>query len=135
MVVLIPKVAEHAGYDGNLIKVEISDLCPICKGPRAARAWKGISYDGSRRLNVDCWMNACGHIDKYADVMKEGKLVPWDTPTITDAKAPEIKKSIEQTKKEAGEHLLDEDYNKELTVEHDPDLHAPSIYDEESPEP
>lgn len=83
MVVEIPKCAEHAGYDGNLIKLEIADTCPKCGNKRAIKAWRGLSYDGSRRLNVDCWENECGHIDMYSEIRKEGKPVPYDTPTIT----------------------------------------------------
>jgi len=71
MQVTIPKVVEHAGYPGNLITIEISDNCPVCGAKRGTSRWQGLSYDGSRRLNVDCWENACGHIDVYSNVIKE----------------------------------------------------------------
>lgn len=86
MIVEIPRIAEHAGYDGNLIKVEIADTCPICGAERAVQVWKGLSYDGSRRLQVDCWENACGHIDTYTAVRKEGKRVHYSMPSITETK-------------------------------------------------
>lgn len=71
MIVTIPKVIEHAGYDGNLVTIEISDNCPKCGAKRGVNRWRGLSYDGSRRLDVDCWSNECGHIDKYSEVIKE----------------------------------------------------------------
>lgn len=69
--VTIPRTAQHAGYDGNLLTVDISDKCPKCGAKRAVKRWKGLSYDGSMRLQVDCWDNECGHVDKYSDVIQE----------------------------------------------------------------
>jgi len=73
MIVTIPKVQEHEGFIGNLGTYEISDNCQICGSPRG-EVFKGLSYDGSRRLEVDCWINKCGHVDCYSAVRKEGKL-------------------------------------------------------------
>jgi len=71
MKVTIPRIQQHAGDPGNLITVEISDKCPKCGAPRGVQRWEGLSYDGSRRLNVDCWKNECGHTDLYKDVIEE----------------------------------------------------------------
>lgn len=71
MKVTVPSISEHAGYPSNLITGEISDKCPKCEAKRGVKRWEGLSYDGSRRLNVDCWENECGHIDKYSDVRQE----------------------------------------------------------------
>jgi hypothetical protein len=71
MTVTIPTKVEHEGYPGNLMTVEIADTCPQCGGPRGTKRWGGLSYDGSRRLNVDCWSNPCGHVDTYAAVRQE----------------------------------------------------------------
>ena len=46
--------------------------CPVCGGPRGD-IYRTHSYDGSRRMSVDGWQNACGHVDKYADVVAEAK--------------------------------------------------------------
>jgi len=77
MIVEIPIIVEHEGYPGNLRMVEIADTCPQCGAKRGVKRWRGLSYDGSRRLEVDCWKNECGHIDRYRDVAKEGKIVPY----------------------------------------------------------
>ncbi len=77
MIVEIPVVTEHAGYPGHLRLLEISDTCPKCGAKRGTKRWRGLSYDGSRRLSVDCWENECGHIDSYRDVVQEGKIVPY----------------------------------------------------------
>lgn len=71
MIVTIPAIEEHAGCEFNLATIEIQDTCPKCGAKRGVERWKGLSYDGSRRLNVDCWRNECGHVDKYSEVMKE----------------------------------------------------------------
>lgn len=72
MTVKIPICAEHAGSPLCLKTVIIADKCPVCGGERGA-TYQGFSYDGSRRLVVDCWQNPCGHIDKYSDVLAEAK--------------------------------------------------------------
>jgi hypothetical protein len=68
MKVIIPARVEHDGF--HSMTVEIADVCPVCGGPRG-KPHPGISYDGSRRLAVDCWENPCGHIDKYSSVRRE----------------------------------------------------------------
>jgi ssDNA-binding Zn-finger/Zn-ribbon topoisomerase 1 len=71
MIVEIPKIAEHWGSPTNLMTIEIQDTCPKCGAKRGVKRWKGFSYDGSRRLGVDCWENECGHIDTYPEVREE----------------------------------------------------------------
>jgi len=68
MTVTIPARVEHDGFDS--IRVKISKRCPVC-GEQRGNPYSGFSYDGSRRLPVDCWENPCGHVDKYAAVRKE----------------------------------------------------------------
>lgn len=72
MIVTIPACIEHRGIKS--VTLEIADKCPVCGGPRG-EPYKTSSYDGSRRLQCDGWMNPCGHVDKYSDVRKEGRLV------------------------------------------------------------
>lgn len=83
IIVEIPSCQQHEGYPGALRKYKIKDTCS-CGGKRAVKAWRGFSYDGSRRLLVDCWENSCGHVDLYSMVRKEGELVSYDTPSITE---------------------------------------------------
>lgn len=78
MIVTIPSTAEHNGY--GLVTLKISDKCPICKKPRG-RIFGTDSFDGSRRINVDGWINDCGHIDRYSNVRDEGKKVKYKEPT------------------------------------------------------
>jgi hypothetical protein len=66
--VTIPACEEHGGF--RLMRVNLFWYCPVCGQPRGELK-KVRSYDGSRRLNVHGWDNACGHIDKYADVRVE----------------------------------------------------------------
>ena len=49
--------------------------CPKCGAKRGTKVWRGLSYDGSKRLTVDCWRNECDHIDTYQDIVKEGKRI------------------------------------------------------------
>jgi hypothetical protein len=80
MIVTIPIIADHGGYPGNLGTFEISDNCPKCGEPRGT-IFGILSYDGSRRLNVDGWFNSCGHVDLYSEIVKEGKRVAFKEPT------------------------------------------------------
>ena len=75
MIVKIPTVTEHEGYPGYIGYYKIADTCPVCGAKRGIKRWKGLSYDGSRRLSVDCWRNECDHIDIYSDVVAEGKPI------------------------------------------------------------
>jgi hypothetical protein len=80
MRVTIPTKPGHYGSYINVQTYEISDFCPVC-GRKRGRVFGTLSYDGSRRVNVDGWKNPCGHIDKYSDVRKEGKKVAFQDPT------------------------------------------------------
>ena len=70
--VTIPAYSEHDGYPGNAVDVVLEWTCPQCGGTRGDPT-PAISYDGSRRLGVDGWTNACGHIDYYGDVREEAR--------------------------------------------------------------
>lgn len=50
--------------------VKISNICPICKR-RRGHVYSGFVYDGSERVEVDNWVNECGHVDKYNRVYEE----------------------------------------------------------------
>lgn len=83
IIVEIPSIIEHGGYPGNLIRVSLPPKCE-CGGDRAVKIWRGLSYDGSRRLSVDCWQNSCGCVDTYSLVRKmvsEGKAEMVLTPS------------------------------------------------------
>lgn len=66
--VRIPACDEHNGMHSVL--VTLMWLCPHCGGPRG-EPFSTISYDGSRRLGCDGWVNQCGHVDTYAAVRRE----------------------------------------------------------------
>lgn len=66
--VTIPSRDDHDGFYSMTVTLEWT--CPVCGGPRG-EPFDTVSYDGSRRLHCDGWRNACGHVDKYADVRKE----------------------------------------------------------------
>jgi hypothetical protein len=85
IIVEIPSCSEHEGYSGNLIKVALPLKCE-CGGDRAVSISRGLSYDGSRRLNVDMWSNSCGCIDTYPIVRKwivDGKAHRVHDDTMT----------------------------------------------------
>jgi hypothetical protein len=66
--VTIPGCVNHAGY--HAVTVTLPWVCATCGGPRGEPE-KALSYDGSRRLNVNGWVNACGHQDPYTLVRIE----------------------------------------------------------------
>ena len=71
MIVEIPSCTEHEGF--RIATYEISDRCPVCGGPRG-ETFRTLSYDGSRRMEVDGWVNPCGHVDRYEAVRVEAAL-------------------------------------------------------------
>ena len=64
----IPARDNHEGQFATT--VEVRWACPRCGHPRG-EVRRGLSWDGSQRLPVDCWVNPCGHIDKYPAVRAE----------------------------------------------------------------
>lgn len=64
----IPACAEHEGIYS--VTVQLAWRCPVC-GRLRGNPVPVISWDGSRRLHCDGWVNLCGHVDKYADVRHE----------------------------------------------------------------
>lgn len=58
----------------HLVTVNIQDSCPKCGGLRGRPERQRFCEDGVYYL-VDCWENPCGHVDKYPDVLKEGRVV------------------------------------------------------------
>lgn len=68
--VTIPACIEHEGY--QKITVRLIWRCPVCGEPRGTISTVE-SYDGSRKLSCDGWINPCGHVDKYTKVVEEAK--------------------------------------------------------------
>lgn len=68
--VIIPARENHDGLASMIVTLEW--ICPKCGQPRG-ETFAGRSYDGSRILDVSCWNNPCGHVDKYSDVRKEAQ--------------------------------------------------------------
>lgn len=52
-------------------EVTISDTCPACGAQRGTPRAKRFYEDGEW-LTCDIWENPCGHVDMYAQVLKEG---------------------------------------------------------------
>lgn len=63
--VTIPACVEHEGFYS--MTVTLPWVCLHCGEPRG-EPYDALSYDGSRRLAVHSWKNACGHVEKYAEV-------------------------------------------------------------------
>ena len=50
--------------------VTIATRCPVCGGPRGEP--RNLNqYEDGESYSVDVWRNACGHLDRYADVVQE----------------------------------------------------------------
>lgn len=61
--------------DRSLVTIEISDKCPSCGGPRGTPYWRRMCEEGDW-YDAQCWTNPCGHVDMYADVLKEFRCEP-----------------------------------------------------------
>ena len=66
--VLIPAGENHQGFLKT--SVRLYWVCPECNHPRG-EIFPALSFDGSLRLEVDGWINPCGHVDKYSQVRVE----------------------------------------------------------------
>ena len=113
MRVTIPSCEQHEGFFS--MTVTISDYCPKCGGKRGV-PYKGFSYDGSRRLVVDCWENPCGHVDKYSEVREEvrrGKNQKIEKYVEQLTKAKEIIKKFSEFVNNEAEN--DPEYSQEQT--------------------
>lgn len=73
--VTIPGSGDHDGM--HSVTVTLRWVCPRCGGPRG-EPFGTTSYDGSRRLSCDGWLNPCGHVDYYADVRLEAAGKQWE---------------------------------------------------------
>lgn len=93
MIVEIPLIEQHEGLSLNVGKVEISDFCPKC-GRLRGKVYRTRSYDGSRFVVCDGWINPCGHIDIYKDCVQEAKKRSEDLDRI-----------VSDMEEEAGEDL------------------------------
>lgn len=71
MIVEIPTCKQHGGILRDIY--QISDYCPVCGSPRG-KPFRTLSYDGSNSMEVDGWINACGHVDTYSAVRVEAAL-------------------------------------------------------------
>lgn len=69
--VIIPECEMHEGI--YKVQVYLNWRCPVCGSPRG-EVENVFSYDGSRRLHVNGWVNGCGHVDTYHKVRKEAKI-------------------------------------------------------------
>lgn len=80
MVVEVPVIQNHEGFEYWVRKVRISKYCKRCGGERG-KPYKTRSYDGSRFVCCDGWQNPCGHVDLYKDVVEESReYEPADSP-------------------------------------------------------
>jgi hypothetical protein len=71
MNVEIPTYEQHGGILRDTY--QISDYCPACGGLRG-KPFRTLSYDGSASMEVDGWINECGHVDTYSAVRVESAL-------------------------------------------------------------
>lgn len=77
MIVTIMYRNTYDGGDGwqyGPMTVAIPDTCPECGGPRG-KPFSHTFHEGGEWFTVDRWTNPCGHVDKYAQVYREAKLL------------------------------------------------------------
>ena len=62
-------------FNGVVLRtVEILDVCPVC-GKQRATPSKSRYHEWGEFYEVDTWMNACGHVDSYTDVLREADMI------------------------------------------------------------
>lgn len=73
----VPGRAQHAGY--GTVHITLVWKCPTCGGPRG-EPYRTTSWDGSRQLACDGWVNPCGHVDFYSAVRAEAAAAAGAQP-------------------------------------------------------
>lgn len=68
----VPTTPNHEGLPFLRTRVTLRWNCPKCGQPRG-EIYRTVSYDGHCWMGVDGWVNPCGHVDYYADVLKEAQ--------------------------------------------------------------
>ncbi|WP_327415479.1 hypothetical protein [Streptomyces sp. NBC_01233] len=90
MTVRVTNRGEGPGYSGvGIVTVTVAARCPQCGGPRGWDTVKTsrITEDGEHYY-ADAWSNPCGHLDLYADVLRESRLRPVPTTALLELPAP-----------------------------------------------
>jgi hypothetical protein len=110
MTVTIPAMDNHGDYMVNTVIVRLLRYCPTCGAERSA-PWQALSYDGSRRLEVDTWRDGCNHFSGYAGHRKEAQengLNPGYTGQAGyDVREAYVALEPEQFEVSPGEHLYE----------------------------
>ena len=63
------KVWGTSAYSIVTTTLEIPDTCDVCGGKRGQPTPHRTHEDGET-VYPDVWHNPCGHVDKYADIIK-----------------------------------------------------------------
>lgn len=72
VIVTIPAMDNHGDYTVNSVTVRLAVNCPVCGATRTGFR-KALSYDGSRRMEADTWVNGCGHHAFYSGAREEAQ--------------------------------------------------------------
>lgn len=73
IVKVIDRSTWGTSYSYPLIRsIELRWVCPVCGEPRGEPRTVPFSEDG-QYLSCDRWMNPCGHVDLYSDVIAEAE--------------------------------------------------------------
>lgn len=54
--------------------VTIADTCPVCGGKRGEPV-KRLFHEDGESYCADTWVNPCGHIDLYQNVLREAEVL------------------------------------------------------------
>lgn len=59
----------------RILRVAVPWVCPECGSPRG-EPWEFRFFDNGDYHVCNRWTNECGHVDMYADVIKEAQATP-----------------------------------------------------------
>ncbi|WP_242890893.1 hypothetical protein [Actinomadura litoris] len=57
-------------------EVTVKTRCPECGGPRGRPGPNEVRASSGQTFEIDRWVNPCGHVDLYADVLIEARVHP-----------------------------------------------------------
>jgi len=70
MIVTIPKI-KNGMFSGEIIRVKISNNCPVCGKKRGVNRWFGRVHFYKKSFIIDRWDNECSHTEKYSELLAE----------------------------------------------------------------
>jgi hypothetical protein len=60
----------------RVVTADVSAVCPRCGRPRGrVEEFKFVDHETQMRVTADRWLNSCGHVDLYVELLAEAARI------------------------------------------------------------